>query len=348
MRDVDSRFVVDVHTHYMPKDLPQFSSRYGDKRWPHLTEQDDGSGAIWLGDQLFREVKRTCFNVSDRVADMDEYGIDFQAISPLPVALSYWAVPQLAMQFARLQNDALAEAASGSAGRLVALGTVPLQDPTLAIKELERIMVDLGMKGVEIGASVGNTGLDSPRFLPFFEAAEELGARIFIHPLEGGTQLVTCSSPVQAFGVGMLTDTALAGTALVFGGVLDRFPSLQICLAHGGGTLPWTYPRSKFRACVGLSGDAAVRFEKAADSRLRGIHVDSIVFDPMHLSLLLHHFGPEKVVLGSDYPMSTWEPPGESDILARAAALGACTAHQAAAIRGQSGASFLGLARSAD
>jgi aminocarboxymuconate-semialdehyde decarboxylase len=302
--------VCDVHSHFMPADLPDFAARYGDRRWPRLEVTGATGGEIRLGPDLFRPVRRPCFAAEARLEEMDSVGVAVQAISPVPISLTYWAEPKLALAFARHQNDALATAAAGSGGRLVALGGVPLQDVDLAVAELERAVTELGMPGVEIGTVIDTTAgrleLDAPPLRPFFAAAADLGARVFVHPVDGAG-IDRCAGAVESFGIGMLTDTALAAKALVFGGVLADHPELRICLAHGGGTFPWCYPRLRFRRLYGLDSAEAEALGGGLDGLVRRLFVDSLIFDEAHLPLLTHRFGADHVVYGSDYPFVPWE-----------------------------------------
>ena len=203
-------------------------------------------GEVRQGNEVFRVVRRPFWDAAARVAEMDGNGTDVQVISPIPVALCYWGEPSLALQFARAQNDEIAAAAAASAGRLIGLGTVPLQAPDLAISEMQRCMGELGLAGLELGTVVGKWELDNPALRPFVRAAAERGVPLFLHPIDGSGAL-RCSTPLIDFAIGMHTDTALAATALVYGGVLAELPELRICLSHGGGAFPWTHPRLRFR-----------------------------------------------------------------------------------------------------
>lgn len=302
--------ICDVHSHYMPAGLPDFAARFGDRRWPRLEVTGTGDGEIRLGPDLFRTVRRPCFEAEARLDELDAAGVGTQVISPVPITLTYWAEPKPALVYAQHQNDALAEAAAGSGGRLLALGTVPLQDPDLAVAELERVVTELGLPGVEIGSVIGTPGgaieLDAAPLRPFFAAAADLDARIFVHPVDG-PGIDRCAGPLESFGVGMLTDTALAATALVFGGVLAEYPTLQVCLAHGGGAFPWCYPRLRFRRLHGLPEADAEAVGAGVDGLASRLYVDSLVFDEAHLALLAHRFGAERIVYGSDYPFVPWE-----------------------------------------
>jgi aminocarboxymuconate-semialdehyde decarboxylase len=288
---------IDSHAHFFGSGPAHRRPLTDDPRWPYLVVQDDGSGVIMCGDTVFRRVQRSLWSVPDRLAELDAVRIERQVISPVPVTLTYWAPVEQALQFSRAVNDAIAEASAASEGRLIGLGTVPLQDVPSAVAELERLAGELGLRGVEIGACVEDRELDHPDLLPFFEAAQALGAAIFVHPLEGGANAVRRRGQPYDFGLGMLTDTAMAAGALVFGGVLERCPKLRIALAHGCGTFAWAYPRLRLAAQAFLGQDA-----ERVDQYTRSLWVDALVFDPSHLGLLISRFGAGRVMLGTDHP----------------------------------------------
>lgn len=305
--------VVDTHSHFFPLGLTAPATG-ADPRWPVLRPdpRDPATGSIHQGDALFRTVNSQLWDVADRLAMMDRFGIEQQLISPVPVMLTTWADPGPAAAFAREVNDGIAAAVAASSGRLVGLAGVPLQDVGAAITELERAVTQLGLAGVEIGTHVEDRDLDDPELAPFFAAAAELNATIFVHPMDGGTGAVRRAGQPYDFGLGMLTDTALAATALLTGGVLDRDPDLRMGFAHGCGTLAWSAPRLSLALSIwGDSGRSA-----AFDDLLRHLWVDTLVLDSAHLPLLLHRFGADHVMVGTDAPFIPGQLTGLGNLLA--------------------------------
>ncbi|MFW6868287.1 amidohydrolase family protein [Nocardioides sp. CPCC 206347] len=287
---------VDLHAHWMGTDVFTAAEEPGD--WPRLVVDSGERGRILIGDRPFRDVRPSLWDVDARLRDLDAAGVELQVISPVPVTFPYVDDAGAATAYAEATNASIARAVAGSGGRLAGLGTVPLLHAGRAVAVLADVMGGAQpLAGVEIGARVAGLELDDPRLLPFFEAAEALGALVFVHPSDGGSGTIRRSGQPYDFGLGMHTDTALAAGALVFGGVLERFPGLRVVLAHGCGGFAWSYPRLRLGAEL-LQG----RSPGAIDERVRSLYVDSLVLDPEHLRILVHRFGADRIVLGTDHP----------------------------------------------
>ncbi|HWD05769.1 MAG TPA: amidohydrolase family protein [Amycolatopsis sp.] len=282
-----ARTAVDAHAHHFGTDLPLPA---GDA--PRLVLDGD-SGRIMRGENTFRVVSPVLWDVPRRLAEMDRAGISHQVISPVPVAMEY-AAEQPA--YAAATNDSIASACEAAGGRLFGLGCLPLADGESARTELERCR-RIGLRGVEIGTRVGELDLDASELDSFWAACDDLGAAVFVHPVEGGKGVVRRAGAPYDLGLGMLTDTAIAASALVFGGVLGRYRGLRVALAHGCGVFPWAYPRLRVAAALSR-GDTAEDWDREA----RRLYADTLVFDDEHLRLLVHRFGAERLLLGSDAP----------------------------------------------
>jgi aminocarboxymuconate-semialdehyde decarboxylase len=329
---------VDVHSHFFPAGLPDLAAETGDARWPSL--DTTGPARIMRGDTVFRPVAATCWQPEARLEAMDRAGTAVHVLSPVPVTLVSWAPAPLAASFLRAQNEALARTVALAPDRFRALGAVPLQDPDLAVAELHHAVHELGLAGIEIGTTVQGRELDDPVLRPFLAEAAAMGVPLFVHPVDGGGGAVRRQGNPYDFAVGMLTDTALAATALVFGGVLDDLPELRVGLAHGCGAFAWLYPRIARGASLGPSP----RDVGATRELVRRLWVDSLVFDPLHLPLLFERFGPDHVMLGSDFPFYPPSFGAATDVLDGAVEAGTCTAEQAAAVRRANPLSFLARA----
>jgi aminocarboxymuconate-semialdehyde decarboxylase len=330
--------VVDVHAHYFGPGLDTVGLP-SDPRWPRLVEDSPVRGRILLGDEVFREVRSPLWNGEHRVAELDAAGIAVQVLSPVPVMLATWADEGPARSYASATNDSLAAAVSEYPDRLQALGTVPLPHVDAAVQELDRAVSELGLRGVQIGTQFAGRDLDDSLLRPFFEAAEALGAAIFIHPTDGGGGVVRRPGQPYDFGLGMPTDTAIAATALVFGGVLERFPRLRVGLAHGCGTFPLAYPRLRLGASIWRSAE-----DVDLDDAVRRLWVDSLVLDPELLGLLVHRFGADRVMVGTDHPFVPGQLEGAAAFVEAAASSGAIDREQVRPILASNGLAFLGLA----
>jgi aminocarboxymuconate-semialdehyde decarboxylase len=219
---------------------------------------------------------------------------------------SYWAEPERAMELARHVNDHIAGVVAAHPTRFAGLGTIPMQSPELAIRELERCVKELGLSGVEIGTNVNGANLDSPELFPILEAAASLGAAVFVHPWEmaGSERMTRYWLP---WLVGMPAEISLAICSLIFGGVLERLPALRIAFAHGGGAFPATIGRI-VRGFESRPDLCAVSNSVSPREYLRRIYVDSLVHDPRVLRYLLDAMGSDRIALGSDYPFPLGEP----------------------------------------
>jgi aminocarboxymuconate-semialdehyde decarboxylase len=318
--------LIDVHAHHFARDLPDFAARYGDSRWPYLLIDDvAGPGRIMLADTVFRHVTPALWDRAARLDALDAAGVGVQLISPVPVMLTYWAEAQAAQDFARAVNDSIAEDVRAASGRLLGLGTVPLQDPDLAVTELRRLVTELGLAGVEIGTHAANRELDDPALAPFWAEVAALDVAVFVHPLDGGGDAIRRRGVPYDFGLGMLTDTAMAAVGLINGGVLDRHPDVRICLAHGCGTFAWAFPR--LRLGTHFQGDPSLveRYPELA----RRLWVDSLVFDPVHVGLLVQRFGADHVMIGTDFPFVPGQLEGARKWVEDCAACNGLTAEHA-------------------
>jgi aminocarboxymuconate-semialdehyde decarboxylase len=246
-------------------------------------------------------------SIERRLADMDKMGIDIQAISTAPPQFYYWAAPELGREAARLINNRIAEIVHDHPDRFVGLATVPMQAPEFAVTELERAVKDLGFRGVEICTNVVGEDLSGERFRKFFAKAEELDVLVFMHP-NGFTQGQRLSEHYFTNVIGNPLDSTVAVSHLIFGGVLDAYPKLKICVAHGGGFLP-AYSGRMDHAHAGRS-DCRLCIKKKPTSYLKKLYFDTIVFTPHQLEYLVSQYGSDHILLGTDYPydMGMYDP----------------------------------------
>ena len=303
---------IDVHTHILPERLPDFRNAPGGERFVRIEHPAPRTGRarMMIGGSVFREIEPNTWDVETRLAECDAAGVGVQVLSTVPVMFSYWAEPSVALDLARRLNDHIAGVVAGHPARFAGLGTIPMQEPDLAIRELERCVRELGLAGVEIGSNVNGANLDSPELFPVFEAAASLRAAVFVHPWEvaGRERMPRYWLP---WLVGMPAETSLAICSLIFGGVLERLPALRIAFAHGGGAFPATIGRIVHGFDV-RPDLCAVDNDVSPREYLRRIYLDSLVHDPLMLRHLVDLMGPDRIALGSDYPFPLGEArPGE-------------------------------------
>ncbi len=296
---------IDLHTHILPERWPDLRERYGYGGFVALDHFAPCRARMVIDGKPFREITDNCWDPARRLGECDRDHVAVQVLSTVPVMFSYWARPADGLDLARILNDHIAGVVSAYPRRFIGLGTIPMQDASLAVRELERCVRELGFPGVQIGTHVNGADLDDPALFPLFQAAEELGAAIFVHPWDmlGKDRMTRYWLP---WLVGMPTETTLAIAAVIFGGVLERLPRLRIGFAHGGGSFIGTFGRLAhgFAARPDL---VAVRNNVAPEKYLGRFWVDSLTHDAEMLRHLLRMIGAERVALGSDYPFPLGE-----------------------------------------
>ncbi len=247
--------------------------------------------------------------LANRIADLDAMGIDIQVVMP-PPPQSYYTVPlEIAVKATRVLNDGMAAFVAQRPDRFVALGSVPMTDAIEAVKELERCMGPLGLKGVQILTNVAGKELSDPMFAPFWKRAEELGALVVLHPLG-----FTSGERLKRFSfnnvIGNPLETTIALHYLIFDGVLERHPKLKILAVHGGGYLA-SYS-GRIDHAWGARSDSHGHLPHPPTSYLKRVIFDTIVFTPHQLQELVRLYGMNNIVLGTDYPfdMADYDPVG--------------------------------------
>jgi len=239
-----------------------------------------------------------------RIAAMDEQGLDVATLSINP----YWyhAERDAAAELIRIQNDALAEICAATPDRFAAFATVALQHPDLAVEQIQHAVKTLGFRGVSVGCSVEGEELADPKFHPVWAACEDLDLLVFMHPQ--GTRELQSSGRLSGSGlltntIGNPLETTIALSHLIFEGTLDRFPGLKICAAHGGGYLP-SYANRSDAVCHTFPDRVGPLPKKKPTSYLKDgqLYFDSIVFTPEALRHLIAETGPDKIMVGTDYP----------------------------------------------
>jgi aminocarboxymuconate-semialdehyde decarboxylase len=309
-RNGRTSLTVDVHCHILTSEVERLVSGCPEKQAEQAAQlQMYGGESVEYNRTLFSSLMPQLTGVDERLRRMDEMGVDIQVISPSPNQYYYWADVDLAKQIVAVQNEHIASVCAAHPERLRGLGNVALQHPELSVEQLTDCVKKFGLRGVEISTAVNGLELSDSRFERFWSKAEELGCLVFIHPL--GT---TLGDRVNRYYLGNIIgqplETTIALSHLIFGGVLDRFPGLKICAAHGGGYLPSYIGRSDHGHTV---RPEAAKIKRQPSEYLKRIYFDSLVYTPEGLRHLIDQVGATQVMLGTDYPfdMGSYDPQGQ-------------------------------------
>jgi aminocarboxymuconate-semialdehyde decarboxylase len=295
---------IDVHTHILPKNIPDWKDRFGYGGFITLDHYKPCCARMVRDDgKQFRDIEANCWDPATRIEEMDTAGIGVQVLSTVPVMFSYWTKPDDGLEIAKFLNDHIADIATEFPLRFVGLGTVPLQDVSLAVKELERCK-EIGLKGVQIGTNVNQLNLSEPQFLDFFAACVEQDMAVFVHPWE-----MMGEADMQKYWlpwlVGMPAEASRAICSLIFSGALEKLPDLRICFAHGGGAFPATIGRIEHG--FNVRPDLFPDNPHSPRKYLEKLYFDSLVHEPAVLDYLVDLVGADRVMLGTDYPFPLGE-----------------------------------------
>jgi aminocarboxymuconate-semialdehyde decarboxylase len=290
---------IDSHTHILPKKMPNWSEKFGYGDFIYLQHHKRGFAKMMRGNQFFREIAENCWNADLRIEEYETHNTGVQVVCTIPVMFSYWAKPMDTLSLSKYLNDHLGKLVAKHPRHYVGLGTLPMQDTELSIKELERCK-KIGLHGIQIGSNINDENLNEERFFPIFEACEKLGMAVMVHPwnMMGEKNMSRYWLP---WLVGMPAETARAVSSMIFGGVFERLPKLRVMFAHAGGSFLFTIGRIRhgFECRPDL-----VAIDNPVDPAkyLGKFWVDSITHDLAMLKYVIEMVGSRRVTLGSDYP----------------------------------------------
>lgn len=300
--------IVDCHCHVI---APEMTTAAVPQRWRPVLRREDGRQVVGFGGKMLRSIIGEFTDVSQMLDEAAAQGVDHLLLSPWIMLVPVDAEIGEASHVCQVQNEALSALATSHPGRISVLGAVPLQDPVTAANRLRELMRLPGMRGTEIPASVSGRYLGDDFFEPFWEAAQETDAVVFVHPTTAGFGLEALSPYYLWNSVGNPMETAVTAAHLAAAGVLERHPGLKILLAHGGGGLHAI--RGRLRRAFVVRPEARTRSQAGPDASLRGFYYDSLTHDPGLLAGLIAFTGADRIVLGSDRPfdMGTERPVDE-------------------------------------
>lgn len=295
--------VIDVHAHAVLAMAEGAAGPAG----PELGQSADGTPFYRVGDYVLHGVKYAgspFMDVNVRLAAMDAAGIDVQVLSPNPITYFNDLPAAEAIAFARAHNDALADLAGTHPGRLLATAQLPVQDIATSVAETRRAVRSLGMSGVYIDTDPAGRTLDDPALDPLYETVVDLDVPLFVHPSPLGKAGPADDVRLRRFDldlqVGFAYDETLAVAALVFGGVLERHPGLDVCVSHGGGSAAFLFGRFG-RAVEKRRWASRALKEHGFDHYYRRIWFDTHVHDELSLELLVAHAGTKRLVFGTNF-----------------------------------------------
>jgi len=288
-----------MHTHILPKVMPNWTEKFGYGKFIHLEHLEDGTADMMQGGQIFRNIQENCWDENIRITDYESYATKVQVVCTIPVMFSYWAKTADCVSLSQFLNDHIAELVQRYPKNYIGLGTIPMQDAEEAIKELERIK-SIGLVGIQIGSNINDENLSEEKFFPIFEACERLSLAVMVHPWQmmGFDSMKKYWLP---WLVGMPAETSRAACSLIFGGVIERLPNLRICFSHAGGSFLPTIGRIEHG--YNCRPDL-VAVDNLVNPReyLGKFWVDSITHDIDALKYIIQLQGSDRVCLGSDYP----------------------------------------------
>ena len=291
---------IDIHAHMVPQCFWKATEDGGDWHGIHREQDARGREVVVIGDSRGLLIPKTRWNAEQRLMDMDSLGVDIHVLSPYSRFYNYELDTPVTIATSQDCNNEIHQMSESWPDRFAGLATLPMQDVGAAIAELERVMTQLGFKGAMIDDKINGRTLDEPEFLPFWKAAEQMGALILFH--QAGDTVV--SSRINRYHlpntIGNLADRTITFASLVFGGVMDACPDLKICLSHGGGYT--CYGIGRLDRGWNVRPEARANITKPPSQYLNRFYYDCIVYTEQALRFLIDSVGVERVVFGTDWP----------------------------------------------
>jgi aminocarboxymuconate-semialdehyde decarboxylase len=300
--------LIDAHAHMLPRDYPADAPEC----FPRMEPVDGETARLLVFGAMKFKARDVFFDAERRIETQDESGVDAEVLTPMPPLLRYDLPVADGLSLARYVNEASAAICAAAPGRLFGFGMVPMQDPDVAAGELAAIR-GLGLYGVEIASNVLGRSIGDERFLPFFAEAEQLGLPVFVHAMPAPTDRLPPST-MGTYVVGV--EGALAAASLVAGGTAAKCPELRVSFSHAAGGFPLMLPRAQYfwggswnegpkvpeRAVMPDDGPSPLAYA-------RRFYYDTLVFDRRAIRYLVDLLGPDRLLVGSDFPAMPREDP---------------------------------------
>ncbi len=300
---------IDVHAHIFDEPMMDGIRRIAPALDCKLTDVDKIQGRLHIGGIQQWPHPAGAWDMSVRLKDMDDNGVDMQVLSQTPQTFLYDQDPGMVVETSTMINECIAACIKAHPTRFMGIAAVPLQAPEKAADVLKHAMTKLGLQGMQIGTNVKQKNLDDPALEPLWATAEELGAFILMHP-----QFVVPTDRFKTYYlrnfIGNTLETTIGAASLVFGGVMERHPKLKICLSHAGGYIP--YQMGRFRHGWDVRGQETQKnLPVSPEASIRRFYFDTITHFDSALTWLIREYTPDHVLLGSDYPfdMGTFDCP---------------------------------------
>lgn len=292
--------IIDTHAHFFPRAVLDFYRDAGGDRVEIVTN-DQGSITVLFDGKVFHPaLPLAIYDLAAHIDVMDAAAVDIHAVS-VPPPMVYWTEPAQGLDLCQLANDALSALADEHPDRILPVASVPLQAPELAVEELRRVVTELGHKMVVIGSNIDGTELDDPSLEPFWAEAEHLDVAVFVHPILGS---VTGQLPMDDYrlnlSLGMVTDTTIAASRVICGGLIDRYPRLRISFAHLGGLLPFVGDRIDY--FLRNQPGARIQAEGNFNDYVGRFWYDVVCYSERMLQAALNWVSSDRLMLGTDSP----------------------------------------------
>ncbi len=306
---------VDIHSHFIPEEWLNLLRKEEAIEGVLLSRSSDGKESILVKRQIKGPkteqripIVPKQYDADEILKDMDEKGIDIRVLSPMQFLFYYWTNPPRGEELARMVNNAVHHLVKKNPQRLIPIGILPMQDVDRSIREMERIVKELGMGAVEIGTNISGVELDDRKLSDFYKKAQKLDVLIFVHPYD----VIGMERMGEYFLrnlAGNPFETSLAISRIIFGGVLDEYPRLKLLFSHGGGAAPYIIGRMDHGFFC--KDECKRNIKRPPSFYMKSLYFDTITFEGRALRFLLDMMGSEKILLGSDYPfdMMEFDPP---------------------------------------